>query len=252
MNKQKYELIFQIGHNHRLGLLEDFYRKGELILPLHTNEIQECYDIATVLCRLAMFMTSHTDILFKRITLYRKEVSVGWFYCPFISEDAVDRYNGLFYEFDIMKYIPKLLNNIALDSGNKITQSIPLGHLGNFDSMFTPQRFVEQIVAFEYLFDKLEHKKAQNLHFHLKRNWNTCLMNIPNCCRKQIFLQKVSNQIRRSDVLLHMDMHITMTSKNDRSSKYLMILLDKLIRCMSLKLIGFSNDDISNFMPFYP
>lgn len=40
--------------------------------------------------------------------------------------------------------------------------------------------------------------------------------------------------------------------KNDRSSKYLMILLDKLIRCMSLKLIGFSNDDISNFMPFYP
>ncbi|MFQ9763416.1 MAG: hypothetical protein ACLRYE_09330 [Gemmiger formicilis] len=86
MNKQKYELIFQIGHNHRLGLLEDFDRKGELILPLHTNEIQECYDIATVLCRLAMFMTSHTDILFKRITLYRKEVSVGWFYCPFISE----------------------------------------------------------------------------------------------------------------------------------------------------------------------
>lgn len=113
-------------------------------------------------------MTSHTDILFKRITLYRKEVSVGWFYCPFISEDAVDRYNGLFYEFDIMKYIPKLLNNIALDSGNKITQSIPLGHLGNFDSMFTPPRFVEQIVAFEYLFDKLEHKKAQNLNFHLK------------------------------------------------------------------------------------
>lgn len=94
MNKQKYELIFQIGHNHRLGLLEDFSRKGELILPLHTNEIQECYDIATVLCRLAMFMTSHTDILFKRITLYRKEVSVGWFYCPFISEDAVDRYSA--------------------------------------------------------------------------------------------------------------------------------------------------------------
>ena len=173
MNKQKYELIFQIGHNHRLGLLEDFDRKGELILPLHTNEIQECYDIATVLCRLAMFMTSHTDILFKRITLYRKEVSVGWFYCPFISEDAVDRYNGLFYEFDIMKYIPKLLNNIALDSGNKITQSIPLGHLGNFDSMFTPQRFVEQIVAFEYLFDKLEHKKAQNLQFPLKKELET-------------------------------------------------------------------------------
>ena len=197
MNKQKYELIFQIGHNHRLGLLEDFDRKGELILPLHTNEIQECYDIAIVLCRLAMFMTSHTDILFKRITLYRKEVSVGWFYCPFISEDAVDRYNGLFYEFDIMKYIPKLLNNIALDSGNKITQSIPLGHLGNFDSMFTPQRFVEQIVAFEYLFDKLEHKKAQNLQFPLKKELEYMFNEYPQLLSQtNLSAEKVSNQIK--------------------------------------------------------
>ena len=39
--------------------------------------------------------------------------------------------------------------------------------------MFTPQRFVEQIVAFEYLFDKLEHKKAQNLQFPLKKELET-------------------------------------------------------------------------------
>lgn len=45
MNDQKYELEFRIGHDNRLGLLEDLDRKGELILPLHTNEIQECYDI---------------------------------------------------------------------------------------------------------------------------------------------------------------------------------------------------------------
>ena len=253
MNKQKYELIFQIGHNHRLGLLEDFSRKGELILPLHTNEIQECYDIATVLCRLAMFMTSHTDILFKRITLYRKEVSVGWFYCPFISEDAVDRYNGLFYEFDIMKYIPKLLNNIALDSGNKITQSIPLGHLGNFDSMFTPQRFVEQIVAFEYLFDKLEHKKAQNLQFPLKKELEYMFNEYPQLLSQtNLSAEKVSNQIKEIRRTIAHGYAYYYDFKNDRSSKYLMILLDKLIRCMSLKLIGFSNDDISNFMPFYP
>ena len=246
-------MIFQIGHNHRLGLLEDFDRKGELILPLHTNEIQECYDIATVLCRLAMFMTSHTDILFKRITLYRKEVSVGWFYCPFISEDAVDRYNGLFYEFDIMKYIPKLLNNIALDSGNKITQSIPLGHLGNFDSMFTPQRFVEQIVAFEYLFDKLEHKKAQNLQFPLKKELEYMFNEYPQLLSQtNLSAEKVSNQIKEIRRTIAHGYAYYYDFKNDRSSKYLMILLDKLIRCMSLKLIGFSNDDISNFMPFYP
>ena len=57
-------------------------------------------------------------------------------------------------------------------------------------------------------------RKLKISNFHLKRNWNTCLMNIPNCCRKQIFLQrKLVIKSRRSDVLLHMDMHITMTSK---------------------------------------
>lgn len=39
MNDQKYELEFRIGHDNRLGLLEDLDRKCELILPLHTNEI---------------------------------------------------------------------------------------------------------------------------------------------------------------------------------------------------------------------
>lgn len=55
MNDQKYELEFRIGHDNRLGLLEDLDRKCELILPLHTNEIQECYDITNVLHRLATY-----------------------------------------------------------------------------------------------------------------------------------------------------------------------------------------------------
>lgn len=76
---------------------------------------------------------------------------------------------SFFYEFDVMKYIPKILNNMALDSGNKITTSVPLGHLGTLDTMFSPQRFVEQIMSFEYLFDKLEHKKAQDSSFSLKK-----------------------------------------------------------------------------------
>lgn len=163
------------------------------------------------------------------------------------------RYNGLFYEFDIMKYIPKLLNNIALDSGNKITQSIPLGHLGNFDSMFTPQRFVEQIVAFEYLFDKLEHKKAQNLQFPLKKELEYMFNEYPQLLSQtNLSAEKVSNQIKEIRRTIAHGYAYYYDFKNDRSSKYLMILLDKLIRCMSLKLIGFSNDDISNFMPFYP
>lgn len=64
--------------------------------------------------------------------------------------------------------------------------------------------------------------------------------------------EKVSNQIKEIRRTIAHGYAYYYDFKNDRSSKYLMILLDKLIRCMSLKLIGFSNDDISNFMPFYP
>ena len=94
MNDQKYELEFRIGHDNRLGLLEDLDRKGELILPLHTNEIQECYDITNVLHRLAMFMTSNAEVSFKRITLYRQGLKAGWFYCSLFSEDIVGGHGG--------------------------------------------------------------------------------------------------------------------------------------------------------------
>lgn len=30
-----------------------------------------------------------------------------------------------------MKFVPKILNNIAQDCGSKITRSVPLGHLSN-------------------------------------------------------------------------------------------------------------------------
>ena len=72
MNSRNYELEFRIGHNNKLGLLEDFSRRGELVLPLHTNGIQEMYNIVIVLQRLAMFMTSHANVSFKRIILYKK------------------------------------------------------------------------------------------------------------------------------------------------------------------------------------
>lgn len=197
MNDQKYELEFRIGHDNRLGLLEDLDRKCELILPLHTNEIQECYDITNVLHRLAMFMTSNAEVPFKRITLYKQGLKAGWFYCSLISEDIVGGHGGFFHEFDVMKYIPKILNNIALDSGNKITQSIPLGHLGDFNSMYTPQRFVEQVMSFEYLFDKLDHKNAQNPKFPLKKELECMFNEFPQLLsRTKISAEKISDQIK--------------------------------------------------------
>ena len=251
MNDQKYELEFRIGHDNRLGLLEDLDRKCELILPLHTNEIQECYDITNVLHRLAMFMTSNAEVPFKRITLYKQGLKAGWFYCSLISEDIVGGHGGFFHEFDVMKYIPKILNNIALDYGNKITQSIPLGHLGDFNSMYTPQRFVEQVMAFEYLFDKLDHKNAQNPKFPLKKELECMFNEFPQLLSlTKIPAEMISDQIKEIRRTIAHGYAYYYDFKNDSNTKCLMILLDKLIKCMSLKWIGFSNNDISNYILF--
>lgn len=249
MNGNQYELSFRMGHNNHLGLLENFDRKGELIIPLQIYEIQECYDISMVLYRFAMFMTSCTEVPFKQITLYKKGLVVGRFYCPLISEETESCNDIQFFEFDVMKYVPKILNNIALDSGNKITQSVPLGHIGNFNSLFSPQRFVEQVMAFEYLFDKLDHKKAQNKKFTLKNELECMLNEFPQLLsNSKLSSGSVSEQIKEIRRTIAHGYAYYYDFKNDSNIQYLLILLDNLIRNMSLLWIGFSKEEIAGFL----
>lgn len=231
-----------------MGLLENFDKKSEIINPVNTNEIQECYNVAKILHRLAMFMTSNSVAPFKQITLYKGDWKVGWFYSPLVSNKAASCYDMMFYKLDVMKYIPKILNNIALDCGNKITKSIPLGHLSDFDSLYTPQRFIEQVIAFEYLFDKLEHQKANNSRFPLKQELEYMFNEFPdllwNSSFSSEYIAEQTKEIRR---------HIThgheyyYDFKNNSTICYLINMLDKLIQNMSLLYIGFSKDDINNF-----
>ena len=248
MQERQYELSFSIGHDNRLGLLEDYDKKGEIIVPLHTQTIQECSDISIVLNRLAMFMTSHVEVPFKRITLYHNGFKVGWFYCPLVSEKTVSGNDGFFYEFDVMKYIPKILNNIALDSGNKITKSIPLGHLSDFESMFSPRRFMEQIMSFEYLFDKLEHTKAQDRRFSLKEELIYAFNIFPELLSKTIkSVDDICEGIKETRRTITHGYAYYYDFKTDPNAKYYILLLDKLIKKMSLKYIGFTDDDISKY-----
>lgn len=249
MNGRQYELSYRIGHNNHLGLLEDFDKKGELLIPLKTYKIQECYDISTVLYRLTMFITSHAEVPFKRITLYKNGGKVGWFYCSLVSEKKSIGNAVSFYEFDVMKYIPKILNNLALDSGNRITKSVPLGHLGNFDTLFSPQRFMEQIVAFEYLFDKLEHKKAQDSKFPLKSELKFMFDEFPELLSShKLSSDMISERIKEIRRTIAHGYAYYYDFKNDSNTQYLVLLLDKLIRNMSLLWIGFSKEDIANFV----
>ena len=245
MNKLKYELKYQIGHDSRLGILEDFDRKGEIIVPLHTNGIQECYDIAMVLYRLAMFMMSRVEVPFKQIILYNNGHRVGWFYCSLLSENAFSGRDMSFFKFDVLKYIPKILNNIALDSRSKITQSIPLGHLGNFENLFSPQRFIEQVMSFEYLFDKLDHKNAQNKRYPLKMELETMFNEFSQLLLKsKLSSNKISDEIKELRRNISHGYVYYYDFNNNQRIKHLIVLLDRLIKCMSLKYIGFSIEEI--------
>ena len=248
MDNSQYELSFRIGNDNRLGLLEDFDKKGEVLIPLYTNNIQECYNISIILYRLAMFLTSEAEVLFRQITLYKNREKVGWLYCSLVSEDAISVHDISYCEFDVLKYIPKILNNIALDSGNKITTSIPLGHLGNSDTLFSPQRFMEQVMAFEYLFDKLEHQKAKNSRFSLKEELIYSFNLFPELLKNgRLSVEDISDKIKEIRRTIAHGYMYYYDFKNNIEARRLMLLLDRLIRNMSLFWIGFSKEDISDY-----
>ncbi len=157
-------------------------------------------------------------------------------------------YDISYCEFDVLKYIPKILNNIALDSGNRITKSIPLGHLGNIDTMFSPQRFMEQVVAFEYLFDKLQHQKAQDPRFPLKKELIYSFNLFPELLKNErLSVDDISDKIKEIRRTIAHGYVYYYDFKNNIEMRRLMLLLDKLIRNMSLLWIGFSKEEISDY-----
>ena len=181
-------------------------------------------------------MTSQSEVPFKHITLYNKGIKVGWLFCPLVSENVVSWHTYSFYKFDVMKYVPKILNNIAQDSGNKITKSIPLGHLGNFDSIHSPKRFMEQIMAFEYIFDKLDELKSMFDEF------------LGMLSSNELDSEKISKGIKELRRSIAHGYSYYYDFKDNPQIQHLMYLLDDLIKCMSLKQIGFSKEEISNYI----
>lgn len=248
MDDKHYELKYRIGQNNHMGLLEDFDKKGEILIPVNTDTIQECYSITKIMYRLAMFMTSNSVVPFKQINLYKGDWKIGCFYCPLISDETASYYDVMFYEFDVMKYIPKILNNIALDHTSKITKSIPLGHLSNFDSLYTPQRFIEQVMAFEYLFDKLEHQKAKKRSFTLKKELDYMFNEFPYLLFNSKFSsENISEQIKEIRRKITHGYEYYYDFKNDSRICYFINILDRLIKNMSLLYMGFSKEEIKNF-----
>lgn len=246
--EKDFQLTYRIGQRQRMGLLEDFEMWGETIVSLHDADIAECYRLAQLIERFAKFMSSNATITFKCIKLYCQGMLSGHFYYRHVSEDTWGDFDIRFYQFDVMKYSPKIIENLALDLGNKISKSIPLGHLQ--DSSFTnsPQRFIEQITAFEYLFEKLEPNKAKSDNYPLKRELALMFKKYPYINNgKKLSANQLSNRIKklRVEILHGQAYYYDFNSNHD--IHYLVYKLDDLIQAMSLKLVGFTQEEIQVF-----
>ena len=248
MNNKDYKLSYRIGHNNKWGLLEDFDRKGEVLITLEECNIQECNSISTVMQRLAMFMSANSDLHITKIKLYKNGHPHSSFYSPIVQDDVISCRDTVFYDFDVMRYVPKILNNISKNANNEITHSIPLGHLGNFDSLFSPQRFIEQVVSFEYLFDKIDHKKAQDTKYPLKNELSQMINEFPQISKSQRHsVEKISETIKELRRKVAHGYSYYYDFNETHYARYIMMLLDTLIRNMSLLYIGFTKEEIEKY-----
>ena len=147
-----------------------------------------------------------------------------------------------------MRYIPKILNNIAYDAGNKITKSVPLGHIRKGDNLFSPQRFMEQVMSFEYLFDKIDHQKAQNSSYYLKMELMCMFDKFPQVLKEySLSSDSASELIKETRRTIAHGYAYYYDFKNDRKIQRLLFIMDDLIRRMSLLWMGFTEDEITDY-----
>lgn len=246
---KSYEMVYRIGHDERIGLMEDYSRTGEILIPVNGGTIIEYYTLATVFQRLSIFMTAENKPAFKNINLYHNGFRAGRFYCRYLTEQTGDWNDYCFFRFDVERYIPKILENIALDTGSEIIHSVPLGHFVSPGELFSPHRFLEQITAFEYLFDKIDQKKANDKNFYLKDELQMMFDSFQSILQSsRLTSADVSERIKQiRNKIVHGHAYF-FDFNTDSEKQYLIICLDKLIRAMSLKVIGFSEIEIGEFM----
>jgi len=243
-----YILKYIIGQKNSIGLLDSFKLCGKTSINLHKNCIEEFYKITLLLCRFIKFATSFSDVTFERITLCSNSLNKAFFYCKYISDDFTVDLDIMFCKFDVKKFVPPILNNISLDLGAKISKSIPLGHIPNYEKTYTPNRFIEQVTAFEYLFEKLEPEKSKDRRFTLKNELQFMFDVFPEVLSQaNITSEEVATDIKKMRINIVHGYEYYYDFTSNINAKRCIIRLADLIQRMSLKLIGFTNDEINEF-----
>lgn len=104
-------------------------------------------------------------------------------------------------------------------------------------------------MAFEYIFDKLDHKKAQDSRFSLKDELKSMFDEfLGMLSSNELDSEKISKGIKELRRSIAHGYSYYYDFKDNPQIQHLMYLLDDLIKCMSLKQIGFSKEEISNYI----
>ena len=244
LETETYDLYYKIGQKTRLGLLEDFSAWGISSIPLKCGDITECYKLAILLERFSKFLINHSYAPFKKIVLSQGGFPVGWFYYNNLSDEPYGDYDGMFQDYDVEKYSSKILDNIGANPNNKIVASIPLGHLSNHDNLFAPQRFMEQVMAFEYLYHKLYPSKN---NAHLIDKLEGMFTEFPKVLDGRESPRSIAEEIKELRRRITHGYEYYYTFENDTKAMRNICKLDTLIKLMSLKVIGFNNQEIDDY-----
>lgn len=244
------KLVYKIGLKQKRGLLEDFEKWGETVIVFSHDsaDIKRCYEVSMLMERFAKFMSSSANVPFRRIALLKENIPIAYFYCSSISNQPIHDYDIFFHDLDVMKYVPKILANLALDLGNKITQSMNVGHISTFETLYTPKRFTEQIEVFEYLFEKLEPQNAKRKDFPLKSELELMLQQFPHILQRYRYpLNEMAERMKELRRKIVHGYTYYYAFGDDIEIKMCIMAMDHLIKCMNLRLAGFDEEEITEF-----
>lgn len=248
-NNEKKTAEFLVGQDSKFGFMNTFKHSGVLEVGFSFSEIDSLFSLVTLVKRYVIFLTSFLNISFSDIFLTKKGLRIGTVFLP-LSKNENEKLDVLFFGFKNYSFSTKIIENLAIDLGSEIKQSIPLFHMKTEDNFFDPSRFLRQVMSFEYLYKRIEANNHKNKRETLS-NKLCCMMrkfpdHFSNCNGKLFCLAKNIADFRNS--IFHGGQLFYNREPNDNFGHFFFIM-DSLIEKMSLLYLGLNEIDIDNFRP---
>lgn len=251
----KYDLKYSIGGRKIWPFpLDRMKINGELSISSLKSDILECSKICILIERFIKFMCAYADIIIDKIILMSNNFPIGHLYFNFKNKTDYHSDEIFFLETTPQSYCSKILDNLSLNLSNNISVSIPLGHIRNNTNKQSPQRFIEQIFSFEYIYAKLNpgeksKRKQKSLEEKLKKYFDEYndIINLKTFSAKKNYPNLIK-ELRRQ--ITHGEKYYYEFKEYEEEYTY-MIILDSLIEAMSLSYMGFTHTEIKKFRSPY-